>query len=158
MIAIVFQSAAAVIALTAAIMAWKLERRLIRLRTGQDGMQKAAATLTEAVARAEASVRNLRAEGAEAAAELEGLIERARATADELRLMNDAPARRRPARPAHRPAAQPAPERSARPTAEPLDLDLDLDLDLQMDPEPRPLPASLRPQGADLIEALRRVR
>jgi hypothetical protein len=128
MIEIVFQAAAACIALGAAIMAWRLERRLIRLKTGQDGLQKAAAALTEAVTRAEASVRTLRVDGAETARELETLIARARGASDELRLLNMAGARRAPA------AA------------------------LNPDDNVRRLPSAPRAVEADLLDRLRSVR
>lgn len=114
MIVIAFQAAAALIALTAAIMAWRLEKRLARVKTGQDSMQQAAAALTQAVARAEASVRALRAEGAETAQELETLIARGRSVSDELRLLQEGSFRREPAREAAREPARRLPE-SLRP-------------------------------------------
>ena len=160
MMEIAFQAAAAVIALTAAIMAWRLERRLVRLRSGQDGMQQAAAALTEAVARAETSVRALRAEGADAAQELEGLIAKARAASDELRLLNAAP--RRPAvsaAPAPRPAPAPAPARTSKiaPLRGPATWDIDADDDMPP-AAPAPQADTLRASGDALMERLRRVR
>jgi hypothetical protein len=109
-------------------MAWRLERRLIRLKTGQDGLQQAAAALTAAVTRAEASVRTLRVDGAEAARELETLIARARGAADELRLLNPGGARRAS-------AAAPGPDDNVR-----------------------RLPSAPRPVEADLLDRLRSVR
>jgi hypothetical protein len=153
MMQIAFQAAAAIIALTAAIMAWRLERRLVRLRSGQDAMQKAAAALTEAVARAEASVRALRAEGADTAQELEGLIGRARAASDELRLLNAPPRRVSAPRPAPAPAAGPTNVARLR-SAATWDIDAD---DEPAAAAPR-LPEPARPTGADMMERLRRVR
>ncbi len=143
MMTLMFQAAAAIVALAAAIMAWRLERRLVRLKSGQDGMQQAAAALTGAVARAEASVRALRAEGAQTAQELEALIARARAAGDELRLIESGGARR-PA------AAACAPAR--------MDTSFDDMFDDRDAPAARPLPAGLRPANAELMDALRRVR
>lgn len=163
MMQIVFQAAAAIIALTAAVMAWRLERRLIRLRTGQDGMQTAAAALTEAVTRAEASVRALRDEGAETAAELERLIARARAASDELRLLSSAPVRRAAPAPAPQPAAAPASVRAASnvaPLRGPATWDLDAAGDEPVAPV-RHMAAAPRPQASGesaLMDRLRRVR
>lgn len=65
---------------------WRLDRRLNALRSGQDGVLKAAAELAQATAQAEAAVRSLRATASEAGRDLQSRINDARATADRLGL------------------------------------------------------------------------
>jgi len=65
---------------------WRLDRRLQALRTGQDGVLRAAAELAQATAQAEAAVRSLRATAQEAGRDLQSRINDARATADRLGL------------------------------------------------------------------------
>jgi len=95
--ALIFQAATAVIALIAAGFAWRLDRRLARMRRGQDGMTRLVGELAEATARAERSVRELRAAGDEAGTELSETIAKAREAAEELRLLTPG-GRRAPAR------------------------------------------------------------
>lgn len=65
---------------------WRLDRRLQALRSGQDGVLRAAAELAQATAQAEAAVRSLRATAQEAGRDLQSRINDARATADRLGL------------------------------------------------------------------------
>ncbi|MBC7769430.1 MAG: hypothetical protein H7124_11645 [Phycisphaerales bacterium] len=65
---------------------WRLDKRLAALRSGQDGVLKAAADLAQATAQAEAAVRTLRATATEAGRDLQSRINDARATADRLGL------------------------------------------------------------------------
>ena len=65
---------------------WRLEKRLQALRSGQDGVLRAAAELAQATAQAEAAVRSLRATAQEAGRDLQSRINDARATADRLGL------------------------------------------------------------------------
>jgi F0F1-type ATP synthase membrane subunit b/b' len=65
---------------------WRLDRRLQALRSGQDGVLRAAAELTQATAQAEAAVRSLKATAQEAGRDLQSRINDARATADRLGL------------------------------------------------------------------------
>jgi hypothetical protein len=65
---------------------WRLDRRLRALRSGQDGVLRAAAELAQATAQAEAAVRSLRATAQEAGRDLQSRINDARATADRLGL------------------------------------------------------------------------
>lgn len=65
---------------------WRLDKRLIALRSGQDGALKAAAELAQATAQAEAAVRAMRATAQDAGRDLQARIEQARATADRLGL------------------------------------------------------------------------
>lgn len=63
---------------------WRLDRKLVALKTGQDGVRAAAAELAEAAVQAEAAVRSLRATAHEAGRDLQARIDDARATADRL--------------------------------------------------------------------------
>lgn len=65
---------------------WRLDKRLAALRSGQDGVLRAAAELAQATAQAEAAVRSLRATAQEAGRDLQSRINDARATADRLGL------------------------------------------------------------------------
>ncbi len=65
---------------------WRLDQRLAALRSGQDGVLRAAAELAQATAQAEAAVRSLRATAQEAGRDLQSRINDARATADRLGL------------------------------------------------------------------------
>lgn len=65
---------------------WRLDKRLHALRSGQDGVLRAAAELAQATAQAEAAVRSLRATAQEAGRDLQSRINDARATADRLGL------------------------------------------------------------------------
>jgi len=65
---------------------WRLDKRLGALRSGQDGVLRAAAELAQATAQAEAAVRSLRATASEAGRDLQSRINDARATADRLGL------------------------------------------------------------------------
>lgn len=141
MAALLFQGCCALIALIAAVMAWRLERKLGRFRAAQEQMQAAAAGLNQAVARAEAGIRELRDSGAQAAADLEGSIARARAMSDELRLLS-------PGDRAERRPHAPAPSH-----------DTGIDFGRRAAPDPaRTAPDALRPARADLIAALKRAR
>lgn len=65
---------------------WRLDKRLQALRSGQDGVLRAAAELAQATAQAEAAVRSLRATAQEAGRDLQSRINDARATTDRLGL------------------------------------------------------------------------
>ncbi|MBY0563432.1 MAG: hypothetical protein K2P58_04515 [Hyphomonadaceae bacterium] len=65
---------------------WRLDQRLKALRSGQDGVLRAAAELAQATAQAESAVRSLRATAQEAGRDLQARINDARATADRLGL------------------------------------------------------------------------
>lgn len=65
---------------------WRLDTRLKALRSGQDGVLRAAAELAQATAQAEAAVRTLRAAAHETGRDLQARINDARATADRLGL------------------------------------------------------------------------
>ncbi len=63
---------------------WRLERRLAALRSGNDGVIKAAAELAQATAQAEAAVRALKVTAGEAGRDLQARIDDAKALADRL--------------------------------------------------------------------------
>lgn len=63
---------------------WRLDRKLSRLRTGQDGLKEAVSELAEASRHAEAAVRGLRAAASEAGRELQARIDEARGLSDRL--------------------------------------------------------------------------
>lgn len=65
---------------------WQLDKRLKALRSGQDGVLKAAAELAQATAQAEAAVRAMRLTAQEAGRDLQARINDARQTADRLGL------------------------------------------------------------------------
>ncbi len=65
---------------------WRLDTRLKALRTGQDGVLRAAAELAQATAQAEAAVRSLKMTAQEAGRDLQARIDDARKTADRLGL------------------------------------------------------------------------
>ena len=91
---LIFQGATVIIALVAAAFAWRLDRRLTAMRSGQDGMTKLVAELAETTVRAERAVRELKQAGGEAGAELEAQIARAKEAAEELRLLSPEDRRR----------------------------------------------------------------
>lgn len=65
---------------------WRLDQKLTALRSGRDGVLKAAAELAQATAQADAAVRSLRATAQETGRDLQARINDARATADRLGL------------------------------------------------------------------------
>ncbi|MGD2132226.1 MAG: DUF6468 domain-containing protein [Maricaulaceae bacterium] len=81
---LVFEGAVAVVLVLVASLCWRLDRRLTALKSGQDGVRRTVVELAEATARAEASVKALRAAGDSAGRELDEKVTRARALADEL--------------------------------------------------------------------------
>ncbi len=89
-----------------AILCFRLDRKLAALREGKDGVAAAAGELAAAVARAEASVRALKAVSEDASTELQAKIEEARAASEGLKFLTTA------ARAVEiKPAAAPAPSR-----------------------------------------------
>ncbi|WP_135210924.1 DUF6468 domain-containing protein [Vitreimonas flagellata] len=65
---------------------WRLDRRLAALRTGQDGVLRAAAELAQATVQAENAVRALRMTAQEAGRDLQARINDAKGTAERLGL------------------------------------------------------------------------
>jgi hypothetical protein len=94
MLSLAFEAVVALALVAAAILCWRLDRRLSALKSGQDGVRQAVIELAEATARAQASVRELRQTSEEAGRELGAKIGAARAVADELNILGAAGARR----------------------------------------------------------------
>lgn len=119
-----FEGLVCVLLLAAAVMCWRVDRRLRALREGQDGMKETIGALNDAVDRARASLAALDRASKEHGAELKSEVDQARKLCDELRFLNDqgearferAETRNRRDRPAPRstaPAASEEPARSA---------------------------------------------
>lgn len=94
MLSLTFEAVVALALVAAAILCWRLDRRLSALKSGQDGVRQAVIELAEATARAQASIRDLRQTSEEAGRDLEARILAARAVADELNVLGGAGARR----------------------------------------------------------------
>jgi Domain of unknown function (DUF6468) len=71
-----------------AVLCLRLEKRLSALREGKDGIAQAAAELSQAVGRAEASVAALRQTSEDAARDLQQRIEEARAASEALKFLS----------------------------------------------------------------------
>jgi hypothetical protein len=94
MLSLTFEAVVAFALVAAAILCWRLDRRLSALKSGQDGVRQAVIELAEATARAQASVRDLRQTSEDAGRDLSAKIAAARAVADELNILGAAGARR----------------------------------------------------------------
>jgi hypothetical protein len=84
-----FEALVCVLLLAAAVMCWRVDRRLRALRAGQDGMRETIGTLNDAVDRARASLAALDRASKEQGAALKSEVEHARSLCDELRFLND---------------------------------------------------------------------
>jgi hypothetical protein len=115
-----FEGLVCVLLLAAAVMCWRVDRRLRALRDGQDGLKDTIGALNDAVDRARASLSALDRASKEQGAALKSEVDAARRLADELRFLTDegearaarAADRRRPAE-AAREVDAPRAERSA---------------------------------------------
>ncbi|KAA5803343.1 hypothetical protein F1654_05910 [Alkalicaulis satelles] len=85
--ALAFEGLICILLAAAAIMCWRVDRRLRALREGQDGLKETIAGLNDAVDRARASLAALDRAAREQGAGLKSEVEQARAMADELRLL-----------------------------------------------------------------------
>lgn len=90
MAAFLFEALIGVLLIGAAVMCWRVDRRLKSLRDGQDGLKETVAALNDAVDRARAGLAALDRASKEAGASLEQRTVEARALADELRLLTSA--------------------------------------------------------------------
>lgn len=90
MTAFVLELVLLVVLIAAALLCWRVDRRLRALREGQDGLRDTVRTLDEAVERARASLAALDRASRGAGVELQDQVREARALADELRLLTDA--------------------------------------------------------------------
>ncbi|MGJ3230308.1 MAG: DUF6468 domain-containing protein [Oceanicaulis sp.] len=119
-----FEALVCVLLLAAAVMCWRVDRRLRALREGQDGLKDTIGALNDAVDRARASLAALDRASKEHGAALKAEVEHARTLCDELRFLSDqgearferAEARTRRERPSPRPAEPRAPEPAASKT------------------------------------------
>lgn len=66
------------------VFCWRLDRRLAKLRSGQDGLKETVMELAEASRHAENAVRSLKAAAAESGRELQARIDEARGLSDRL--------------------------------------------------------------------------
>jgi chromosome segregation ATPase len=85
--ALAFESLVCLLLAAAAIMCWRVDRRLRTLREGQDGLKETIASLNDAVDRARASLAALDRAAREQGASLKSDVEQARRLADELRFL-----------------------------------------------------------------------
>ncbi|XBQ15104.1 MAG: DUF6468 domain-containing protein [Oceanicaulis sp.] len=84
-----FEALVCVLLLAAAVMCWRVDRRLRAMREGQDGLRDTIGALNNAVDRARASLAALDRASRENGAALREEVETARKLADELRFLND---------------------------------------------------------------------
>lgn len=109
-----FEGLVCVLLLAAAVMCWRVDRRLRSLRDGQDGLKDTIGQLNDAVDRARASLSALDRASKDQGAALKADVETARRLADELRFLTDEGEARiqrsvsRTRRPATDSAAEPA--------------------------------------------------
>ncbi|WBQ09655.1 DUF6468 domain-containing protein [Hyphomonadaceae bacterium ML37] len=85
--AFAFEGLVCLLLAAAAIMCWRVDRRLRTLREGQDGLKETIASLNDAVDRARASLAALDRAAREQGASLKGDVEQARRLCDELRFL-----------------------------------------------------------------------
>ncbi len=84
-----FEGLVCVLLLAAAVMCWRVDRRLRALRDGQDGLKDTISALNDAVDRARASLAALDRASKEQGAALRSDVDAARRLADELRFLTD---------------------------------------------------------------------
>ncbi|MBI1263825.1 MAG: hypothetical protein GC187_03725 [Alphaproteobacteria bacterium] len=85
--ALAFEGLVCVLLAAAAVMCWRVDRRLRTLREGQDGLKETIASLNDAVDRARASLAALDRAAREQGASLKGDVDQARRLCDELRFL-----------------------------------------------------------------------
>ncbi len=88
--AFIFEALIGLLLVGAAIMCWRVDRRLKTLREGQDGLRETVTALNDAVDRARAGLAALDRASRESGEVLEARMKAARALADELRLLTSA--------------------------------------------------------------------
>lgn len=121
---LIFEGLVAVLMLGAAVMCWRVDRRLKSLRDGQDGLKTTIGALNDAVDRARASLAALDRASKESGGELKQRVGEAQRLADELRILTsagEARAERLASAPRRRePPARPSePSRSREPAGDP---------------------------------------
>jgi chromosome segregation ATPase len=116
--ALAFEGLVCLLLAAAAVMCWRVDRRLRTLREGQDGLKETIASLNDAVDRARASLAALDRAAREQGASLKSDVEQARRLSDELRFLG-ARADEQVSRLSQRPQRAPAPRAaSAAPEAD----------------------------------------
>lgn len=110
--ALAFEGLVCLLLAAAAIMCWRVDRRLRTLREGQDGLKETIASLNDAVDRARASLAALDRAAREQGASLKSDVEQARRLSDELRFLG-AGADEQVSRLSQRPQRAPAPRGAA---------------------------------------------
>jgi hypothetical protein len=84
-----FEGLVCVLLLAAAVMCWRVDRRLRSLRDGQDGLKDTIGQLNDAVDRARASLSALDRASREQGVALKAEVDAGRRLADELRFLTD---------------------------------------------------------------------
>lgn len=84
---LIFEGLVAVLLLVAAVMCWRVDRRLRALKTGQDGVRESVVALNDATDRARASLAALERATTESGEVLERRISEAKSLADELHMI-----------------------------------------------------------------------
>jgi len=87
--AIAYEALVCILLAAAAVMCWRVDRRLRALRSGQDGLKDTITALNDAVDRARASLGALDRASKEQGAALKSDVEAARRLSDELRFLTD---------------------------------------------------------------------
>ncbi len=87
--ALAYEALVCVLLAAAAVMCWRVDRRLRALRSGQDGLKATITDLNDAVDRARASLAALDRASKEQGAALKAEVEAARRLSDELRFLTD---------------------------------------------------------------------
>lgn len=105
--ALVFEGFVAILLLVAAVMMWRVDRKLSALRSGQDGVRTAVVALDEATDRARASLAALQRATREGGEDLQNSVREARRVSDELRLLTSGADRRSETIAGSRPARKP---------------------------------------------------
>ena len=87
--ALAYEALVCVLLAAAAVMCWRVDRRLRALRSGQDGLKDTITDLNDAVDRARASLAALDRASKDQGAALKSDVDAARRLADELRFLTD---------------------------------------------------------------------
>lgn len=110
---LIFEGLVAVLLLVAAVMCWRVDRRLRALKTGQDGVRESVIALNDATDRARASLAALERATTESGDVLERRIAEAKSLSDELQMITgqvDRKAESMARRPSRRRATEVFPE------------------------------------------------
>ena len=106
--ALAFEGLVCILLAAAAVMCWRVDRRLRALREGQDGLKETITSLNDAVDRARASLSALDRAAKDQGATLRNEVDAARRMADELRFLTDEGETRAARAERRRPAPEPS--------------------------------------------------